>query len=183
MIGLKLKNARNASHLTQEEVAEKLQISRQTLSNWENGKTYPDINSILKLSDLYGISLDHLLKDDEKMLKHMEENMDTVKSNRAMILVWTLCPVIFIVYNLLTGGIVIRTNSFLLHGQVFAFSLLLVIAMSLISVAINVVALRARAKAAGNVSVREMMNKADVVRLVLPTVFGVLAFLTLCFFP
>ena len=59
-IGIKIKNARIKANLTQEQVAEALSVSRQTISNWENEKTYPDIISVIKMSDLYDISLDHL---------------------------------------------------------------------------------------------------------------------------
>ena len=50
-IGAKIKNARITAQLTQEQVAEELGVSRQTLSNWENGRTYPDIVSVIKMSD------------------------------------------------------------------------------------------------------------------------------------
>ena len=66
-IGTKIKDARIAAQLTQEQVAEALGVSRQTMSNWENNKTYPDIVSVIKMSDLYEISLDHLLKEKEEM--------------------------------------------------------------------------------------------------------------------
>lgn len=84
-IGTKIKNARIAAQLTQEQVAEALGVSRQTMSNWENGKTYPDIVSVIKMSDLYAISLDHLLKETEEVpmpsyMNYLEESTDTVKS-------------------------------------------------------------------------------------------------------
>ncbi len=84
-IGGKIKNARINAGLTQEQVAEFLSVSRQTISNWENGKTYPDIVSVVKLSDLYDISLDHLLKEEKPMsksdyLNYLEESTNTVKS-------------------------------------------------------------------------------------------------------
>lgn len=85
-IGKKLKAARQNSGLTQEQAAERLFVSRQTISNWENEKTYPDIVSVVKLSDLYSISLDELLKGDTKMLEHLEESTDIVKSNQKLIL-------------------------------------------------------------------------------------------------
>lgn len=56
----KLKEARANAGLTQEQVAERIIVSRQTISNWERGKSLPDIVSIMKLSDLYQISLDEL---------------------------------------------------------------------------------------------------------------------------
>ena len=57
-IGKKLKKARVQSGYTQEEVAEQLQVTRQTISNWENEKSYPDIISVISLSEVYQISLD-----------------------------------------------------------------------------------------------------------------------------
>ena len=69
----KLKDARANAGLTQEQVAEKIMVSRQTISNWENGKSLPDIISIINLSDLYQISLDELLKGDTKMKEKIEE--------------------------------------------------------------------------------------------------------------
>jgi len=84
-IGKKLKDARISSGLTQEYVAEKINVSRQTISNWENEKSYPDIICVIKLSDLYSISLDSLLKGDEEMIEHLEESTNVVKSNQRLI--------------------------------------------------------------------------------------------------
>jgi transcriptional regulator with XRE-family HTH domain len=85
-IGKQLKDARISAGFTQENVAEKINVSRQTISNWENEKTYPDLISIIKLSDLYGISLDALLKGDKKMIEHLEESTNVVKSNQKLIM-------------------------------------------------------------------------------------------------
>lgn len=95
-IGKKLKEARLGAGLTQEQAAERLFVSRQTISNWENEKTYPDIVSVVKLSDLYSISLDELLKGDTKMLEHLEESTDIVKSNQKLILAVIANIVIFL---------------------------------------------------------------------------------------
>ena len=84
-IGKKLKDARMRSGFTQESVAEKVNVSRQTISNWENEKSYPDIISVIELSNLYSISLDELLKGDEKMREHLEESTNVVKSTRKLI--------------------------------------------------------------------------------------------------
>jgi len=73
-LGAKIKEARIAAGITQEQAAEKLFVSRQTISNWENGKTYPDIVSVVKMSDLYNISLDCLLKEKNSMKEN--ENAD-----------------------------------------------------------------------------------------------------------
>ena len=84
-IGKKLKAARSKANLTQEQVAEKLFVSRQTISNWENERSYPDIVSVIKLSDLYSISLDELLKGDRRMMEHLETSTNVVKSNKRLI--------------------------------------------------------------------------------------------------
>ncbi|MGN0533446.1 MAG: helix-turn-helix domain-containing protein [Eubacterium sp.] len=96
-IGSKLQAARKAAGITQEQAAEALGISRQTLSNWENAKTYPDIVSVVKMSDLYSVSLDHLLKEEKPMsnyLDYLSESTNVVKSkNRqaklALVLTYT----------------------------------------------------------------------------------------------
>ena len=95
-IGMKLKEARLGAKLSQEQAAERLFVSRQTISNWENEKTYPDIVSVIKLSDLYSISLDELLKGDTKMLEHLEESTDIVKSNQKLILAVAANIVVFL---------------------------------------------------------------------------------------
>ena len=84
-IGKKLKDARIKAKFTQEEIAEELNVSRQTISNWENEKSYPDIISVIELSDFYSISLDDLLKVDEKMIEHLEESTNIVKSNQKLL--------------------------------------------------------------------------------------------------
>jgi len=77
-----LKKARSATELSQEAAAEKVGVSRQTLSNWETGKSYPDIVSVIALSDAYGVSLDSLMKGDADMIKHLEESTNVTKSNK-----------------------------------------------------------------------------------------------------
>ena len=85
-IGRKLKEARQMRGLTQENVAEKLNVSRQTISNWETEKFYRDILYVLQLSDLYQVSLDELLKGDERMIQHLEDSTNVVKSNQKILL-------------------------------------------------------------------------------------------------
>jgi len=77
-----LKQARAEADLSQEAAAEKVGVSRQTMSNWETGKSYPDIVSVIALSDAYGVSLDSLMKGDTKMIEHLEESTNVTKSNK-----------------------------------------------------------------------------------------------------
>lgn len=85
-IGQQLKEARVRMKLTQDEVAEHILVSRQTISNWETGKSYPDIISVIALSDLYHLTLDQLLKGDEAMVKHLEISTNLVTSNKKLII-------------------------------------------------------------------------------------------------
>ena len=103
-IGKKLKNARIEAGLTQEKAAEKIDVSRQTISNWENEKSYPDIISVIALSDLYSVSLDELLKGDQKMAEHLEESTNVVKSNKKLtgaILLNIILMILLIALNML----------------------------------------------------------------------------------
>lgn len=84
-IGELLKEARLQAGLTQEKVAEAIGVSRQSISNWENDKTYPDVINIIALSELYQVSLDYLLKGSKDYMKHLDESTDIVKSNKALI--------------------------------------------------------------------------------------------------
>ncbi|OUQ51421.1 helix-turn-helix domain-containing protein [Lachnoclostridium sp. An118] len=110
-IGKKLKDARLHSGLTQEKVAEELNVSRQTISNWENEKSYPDIISVIGLSNLYSISLDDLLKGDEKMMKHLEESTNVVKSNQKLIGA--------ILINIVLVAVVITLSMFIPNNRIY----------------------------------------------------------------
>ena len=60
----KLIELRKKNGWSQEDVAEKLDVSRQTISKWEGAQSVPDMNRIIRLSELYGVSTDFLLKDE-----------------------------------------------------------------------------------------------------------------------
>lgn len=106
-IGVKIKNARIKANLTQEQAAEALGVSRQTISNWENEKTYPDIVSVVKMSDLYDISLDRLLKEEKPVsdyLDYLEESTNVVKSRNKLsklvlimtyLVIWAVSLIVF----------------------------------------------------------------------------------------
>ena len=102
-IGQKLKAARVKLNLTQEQVAAELFVSRQTISNWENEKSYPDILSIIKLSDLYSVSLDELLKGDRKMIEHLDASTNVVQSNKKLIGAIMINILLFLVLLVFVG--------------------------------------------------------------------------------
>ena len=66
MISVNLKRLRKIHQYTQERVAEKINVSRQSIAKWEQGETTPDIESLIKLAKLYNVSLDHLVNHSEE---------------------------------------------------------------------------------------------------------------------
>lgn len=60
-IGENIKNARKKLGITQEELAEKINVTRQAVSNWENGKTEPDIETLTNIAQIFDISIDELV--------------------------------------------------------------------------------------------------------------------------
>ena len=72
-ISNQIKTRREAMGLSQEQLAEKLYVSRQTISNWERDKTYPDVQSLLMLSVLFGTSIDTLVKGDVTVMEEAVE--------------------------------------------------------------------------------------------------------------
>ncbi|KEQ21034.1 XRE family transcriptional regulator [Limosilactobacillus reuteri] len=68
-----IKKQRNNLGFTQAEIAEKLHVTRQTISNWEQGKSYPDLDTLVKISDIYKISIDTLLKGDKNLKKYLDQ--------------------------------------------------------------------------------------------------------------
>jgi transcriptional regulator with XRE-family HTH domain len=63
----RLKREREKKGWSQAELAEKIHVSRQSVSKWETGKNYPNIEVIIDLSDLFGITIDELLRSDEEL--------------------------------------------------------------------------------------------------------------------
>ena len=68
-LGKQIKKYRNEKELSQTALAERVFVSRQTISNWENDKSYPDIKSLVLLSEIFEISLDQLIKGDVDMMR------------------------------------------------------------------------------------------------------------------
>jgi transcriptional regulator with XRE-family HTH domain len=115
-IGNKLKEARNRANLTQEQVAEALAVSRQSVSNWENNRFYPDIVSVIKMSDLYSVSLDTLLKVESPMSNYyqfLEESTNVVKSRQKLtklleilsfVVIWAVAVLVFWLFSAPEGA-------------------------------------------------------------------------------
>ncbi|MEG0367706.1 MAG: helix-turn-helix transcriptional regulator, partial [Coprobacillus sp.] len=92
----KLLELRKKNRLSQQELADQLNVSRQSISKWELGETQPDINNIIALSDIYNVSTDYLLKDT------IINTMDDSKDNSQLVIIITT---IVILLGALTGRV------------------------------------------------------------------------------
>ncbi len=138
-IGSKIRNARINASLTQEQAAEALGVSRQTISNWENEKTYPDIISVIRMSDLYSVSLDLLLKEEKVVsdyMNYLEESTNTVKIKKkhsgivlviAYVIIWSFCLLSFWIFNSNVDAMVFGLLVFWLILPVSSFIISLIV--------------------------------------------------------
>ncbi|HIW40649.1 MAG TPA: helix-turn-helix domain-containing protein [Candidatus Mediterraneibacter vanvlietii] len=81
-LGKQIRKYRNERTLSQEALADKVYVSRQTVSNWENDKSYPDVKSLVLLSEVFAVSLDQLIKGDVEMMKEQINQTDQKKFGR-----------------------------------------------------------------------------------------------------
>lgn len=109
----KLKKIRLDHHQTQEDMANLFHVSRQTISSWENGRTYPNIDVLIKMSDYYKISLDDLIKEDNDMVDTFSNAIKKSKTRKRLILCLSLILLIIISANLITSLSNSRRNE---HG-------------------------------------------------------------------
>lgn len=80
-LGKHIKKYRQEAQLSQEELAFRVYVSRQTISNWENDKSYPDVNSLVLLSEIFQVSLDKLIKGDIDIMKEVIRKEEVKKMN------------------------------------------------------------------------------------------------------
>ena len=80
-IGNQIKKYREQLKISQEELADKIFVTRQTISNWENNKNYPDIKSLSLLSYCFNVSLDDLIKGDVEKMKEIIDEKEIKKLN------------------------------------------------------------------------------------------------------
>ena len=90
----KIIELRKQNNLTQEDLAEKLNVSRQTVSNWETSKCYPDIETLVIISNKFNVSLDVLIKENVKMIKDIDKKVRINKKLKYSVLILILLLVV-----------------------------------------------------------------------------------------
>ncbi len=89
-LGKCLAEIRKENGLTQEELAERYSVTRQTISNWENSKSYPDLETLVMISDDFNVSLDAMLKGDREMVSEMTREQKHGKNFKRKIVILVL---------------------------------------------------------------------------------------------
>lgn len=98
-LGSQIKKFRTELSLSQDALAQKIYVSRQTISNWENEKSYPDVNNLVLLSEVFHTSIDNLIKGDVEVMKEqirIEDKKEFEKLGRifgALLLVTMITPI------------------------------------------------------------------------------------------
>lgn len=101
----KLITLRKKAGWSQEELAEKLNVTRQSVSKWEGAQSVPDIDKILQLSCLFGVTTDYLLKDDQGEPEYTENDTSSLPRRKALTAAyWLVVVAIFLWYTFGPNG-------------------------------------------------------------------------------
>lgn len=96
-LGTKIKVQREKKNWSQQELADQIHISRQSISKWEQNKALPSITNIVMMSNLFNISLDELMKDDEILLGKIDAQMKIARSLRNIMISVLIAFILFII--------------------------------------------------------------------------------------
>ncbi|OFI48539.1 hypothetical protein BG261_06485 [Floricoccus tropicus] len=94
----KIKAYRTELNISQEELAERLYVSRQTVSNWETERSYPDVNNLILLSTIFDVTLDQLVKGDIKVMKEKIAQKKYLKYLWIIIFDMLMCGILLGIY-------------------------------------------------------------------------------------
>lgn len=127
-LAVQLKNAREKAGLSQSEVANKLHLSRQAISRWENGRSTPDIETLATLSDLYNVSLDYLIKNEvpsEIQSQVQDHHLLSIETLSISVIAMLTCgiPILGLIVNILLIGYCIHKK----HKMDSIYKLILII--------------------------------------------------------
>lgn len=117
-----IRKYRSVLKLSQEELADKIYVTRQSISNWETGKNYPDIHSLILMSTLFEITLDQLIKGDLEMMKKeikTEDIMEMEKQGKVFFVLLALT-----VLSIAPLYFYLKLYGFIIWGAIALFSIL-----------------------------------------------------------
>lgn len=99
-IGIKIKTRRQELNMTQERLAKKLNVGRTTVSNWEIGRNYPDLQFIVTISNVLNLSLDELLGKESEIVKEITRDTQVRKSQSLKIKILSIILILVILSGL-----------------------------------------------------------------------------------
>lgn len=126
-LSAQIKKYRTNMNLSQEELAEKIYVTRQTISNWETGKNYPDIHSLLLLSSLFHVSLDQLIKGDLKIMKEEIKKEEIEKLHRY----GTIYTILFAIMLLSLIPLILWMNVYSIAWAVIVYGIVMYFAVKI----------------------------------------------------
>ena len=109
----KICDLRKKAGWSQEQLAEKIEVSRQAVSKWESGQSLPDIEKVVMLADIFHVSTDYLLRDGATETKQAEEIISRPRKSSLEIFlfptkikeaIWILLPMMYLVISFITNG-------------------------------------------------------------------------------
>ena len=113
----RLVKLRKQKGLSQEELAEKLGLSRQAISKWERGESIPDVLVLKSIADLFGVTVDYLLEevhaepvqentlDAEEEKRHHSIRARGFVTGMSVLLVWLVATVVFVIFDMVPEGV------------------------------------------------------------------------------
>ena len=125
-LGSQIRRYRSERGMSQDDLAGRIFVSRQTISNWENDRTYPGVQNLLLLSNLFDVTIDQLIKGD---LDTMEQALDKdVRSMKILnMILYGLAAAIFIVDGLVLYGVAVAKREWPWLLSLMGFLALLVL--------------------------------------------------------
>lgn len=119
MLPSKLRDLRKKNGLSQKELAEKLMTTQAKVASWENGDSVPDISYIAKLTVLYDVSADYLLKDDKQEGQTIMDQQNTKRLGRINSIYWTIVIAVYLLASIATGRWSTSWVLFILGGAIW----------------------------------------------------------------
>lgn len=119
MLPSKLRGLRKKNGLSQKELAEKLMTTQAKVASWENGDSVPDISYIAKLTVLYDVSADYLLKDGKQEGQTIMDRQNTKRLGRINSIYWTIVIAVYLLASIATGRWSTSWVLFILGGAIW----------------------------------------------------------------
>lgn len=114
-IGEQLQQQRQLHKMSQDELAKKLHISRQSISKWENGGSLPSFSNVIAISELFDVSLDELIKGDEELMNKFEDDHIRLTKSETIFTVGLVLVFVILAF-IYTKGISISSVDYYLSG-------------------------------------------------------------------